>query len=203
MAQDLTGGIRRAQAPARAPGHRAPSTAGINGGDAVIAPQPAATSAAGAKAPAFPVAVARHEDRGWHELHAVEHRAYTETLVSVTLGSGDTLTLDPTRAQVWRVTAPGDATVVVPSAAFPDPATPRQDSPERMRTWSCVLILEVPAGSAFPSITGARWAEGNEHPYVLLGDGDEPEDYGGVYVYTFVHDPISGHVLGMESGARF
>lgn len=202
MAQDLTSGIRRAQAPARAPGHRAPSTAGMNGGESVIAPRPPATPARGGQTPAFPTPVARHEDRGWHELHAVEMRGYTETLVAVTLGPDETLTLDPTRAQVWRVAVTGAATIVVPKPEFPEPSVLRQDAPERMRTWSCVLIVSVPSGGIFPTITGAKWSEGGTAPNVLLSDGEEPEDYGGRYIFTFVYDPVDGDVIGIESGVR-
>lgn len=203
MAQDLTGGIRRAQAPARAPGHRAPSTAGVNAGDATIAPQPAALPSAGAKAPAFPIRVSRHEDHGWHELHAVEHRAYTETMVSLSLAPGETLILDPTRAQVWRVSVTGAATISVPVPEFPEPAVVRQDAPERGRTWSCVLFVEVASGGVLPAITGVSWAEGAAGPDFLLADGEEPEDWAGRYVITLVHDPVAGDVLGFEGGARF
>ncbi len=203
MTQDLTSGIRRAQAPARPQGHKAPSTAGVNGGDPVLVTQPPAVATAGAQPPAFPAPVGRHEDRGWHELHAVEHRAYTETLVALSLGDGETLTLDPTRAQVWRVAVSGTTTIAVPNPSFPAAATPRQDAPERMRTWSCVLIVSVTSGGTFPAITGAKWSEGRSTPDLTLADGSEPEDYGGRYAFTFVHDPLSGDVLGMEAGVRF
>lgn len=202
MTQDLTTGIRRAATPPRAPGHRAPSTAGVNqGAPAISAPVPVGAPSGG-RAPAFPAPVARHEDRGWHELHAVEMRGYTETLVAVTLGPDETLTLDPTRAQVWRVAVTGAATIVVPKPEFPEPSVLRQDAPERMRTWSCVLIVSVPSGGIFPTITGAKWSEGGTAPNVLLSDGEEPEDYGGRYIFTFVYDPVDGDVIGIESGVR-
>lgn len=203
MTQDLTTGIRRAATPLRPQGHRAPSTAGVNQGDPKLAVQPPVGSPSGGHAPAFPSPVHRHEDRGWHELQAVEHRAYAETLVSVSLAGGDTLTIDPSLAQVWRVQASGGATIHVPAGELPLPSVPRQDAPERMRLWSVVLIVEVPAGGTFPAITGAKWSEGRTAPYVDRADGEEPENWGGRYTFTFMHDPINGDVLGFEGGIRF
>lgn len=203
MTQDLTTGIRRAATPLRPQGHRAPSTAGVNQGDPTLAVQPPIVAPTGGQAPAFPAAVSRHEDHGWNELHAVEMRGYTETLVALTLAPGDTLTLDPTRAQVWRVAVTGSATIVIPNPSFPEPAVARQDAPERMRLWSVVLIVEVPAGGTFPAITGAKWSEGRTAPYVDRADGEEPENWGGRYTFTFMHDPINGDVLGFEGGIRF
>lgn len=202
MTQDLTTGIRRAATPPRPQGHRAPSTAGVNQGDPSLSVQPPAGAPSGGQAPAFPAVRSGHEDRGWHELHAVEMRGYTETLVAVTLAPGDTLTLDPTRAQVWRVAVTGAATIVVPNPSFPEPAVGRQDAPERMRTWSCVLIVSVPSGGVFPTISGATWSEGRSTPDVKLVDGEEPSDFGGRYAFTFVADPVSGDVMGLEAGVR-
>jgi hypothetical protein len=200
---DLTSGIRRAATPARPQGYKAPSTARLNPGDPSLVAQAPAAPPTGGQAPAFPISNGRHEDRGWNEMHAVEMRGYTETLVALSLADGETLTLDPTRAQVWRVAVSGATTIIVPSADFPEPAVARQDAPERLRTWSCVLIVSVPSGEAFPTISGVRWSEGRGTPDLTLADGTEPEDYGGRYTFTFVHDPVSGDVLGMESGARF
>jgi hypothetical protein len=203
VTQDLTSGIRRAAAPVRPAGHKAPSTAGINGGDPVLATQPPAVATPGAQAPAFPASQGRHEDRGWHEMHAVEMRGYTETLVALSLADGETLTLDPTRAQVWRVAVSGSTTIVVPNPSFPEPAVVRQDAPERMRTWSCVLVVSVPPGGSPPTISGAKWAEGTTSPYLKLADGADPEDWGGRYAFTLVHDPVSNDVMGFVAGARF
>lgn len=203
MTQDLTSGIRRAATPARTPGHKAPSTAGLNRGEPVLAPQPTAVAATGAQPPAFPTPVSRHEDRGWHELHAVEMRGYTETMVALSLTNGDTLTIDPTRAQIWRVAVSGTTTIAVPNPQFPVPATLRQDAPERMRTWSCVLIVSVPSGGTPPIINGAKWSEGSTSPYLKLSDDSDPADWGGRYVFTFIADPVSGDVIGFEGGSRF
>lgn len=204
MTQDLTTGIRRAATPERPQGHRAPSTSGVNQGDPSLTVSPPATPSAGAQAPAFPAPVGRHEDHGWHELHAVEHRAYTETLVALSLASGESLTIDPTRAQVWRVAVTGAATIFVSTnVEFPEAATPRQDAPERKRTWSWVLIVSVPAGAPFPTIAGAKWSEGRVVPEVRLADGTDPENWAGRYVFTFVHDPLANDILGFEGGARF
>lgn len=79
---DFTGGIRRAAEPQRRPGHRAPSTAGVNQGAPSISGQAPATQPVGGNAPAFGREVARHEDHGWHELHAVEHRGYRRVALS-------------------------------------------------------------------------------------------------------------------------
>lgn len=203
MAQDLTGGIRRAAEPPRRAGYSAPSTAGVNQGDPSLSAPVPATQPAGGSAPAFPSAVGRHEDHGWHEMQAVEHRAYTETLVALSLAAGDTLTIDPTRAQVWRVAVAGAATIAIPNPSFPEAATARQDAPERKRSWSCVLIVSVPSGVAFPTITGAKWAEGRTAPDLTLPNGSTPASYAGRYVFTFVADPVSGDVLGFEGGSRF
>jgi len=203
MSNDFTSGIRRAAAPARSQGHKAPSTAGLNGGDPTLATQAPAVPSTGAMAPAFPVAAGRHEDHGWHEQNATEFRAYTETLVALSLADGETLTIDPTRAQIWRVSVSGATTIVIPNPSFPEPAVARQDAPERMRTWSCVLIVSVPSDGTFPVISGARWAEGKTSPNIKLADGTDPDNWGGRYVFTFVHDPVLGSVLGFEGGSRF
>lgn len=201
---DLTSGIRRAQAPARPAGHKAPSTAGLNAGDPVLQTQAPVVPAQGGRPPAFPGSSAqRHEDRGWHEMHAVEMRGYTETLVALSLADSETLTIDPTRAQIWRVAVSGSTTIVIPNAEFPEPAVVRQDAPERMRTWSCVLIVSVPSGGILPTISGAKWSEGQSAPQVKLADGTDPEDWGGRYAFTFVFDPVSNDVLGFEGGSRF
>lgn len=204
MATDLTGGIRRAAEPPRRPGHTAPSTAGINQGSPTLAAQPPATQPSGGNARAFGREVHRHEDRGWHELHAVEHRAYMETVVAVTVADGETLVLDPTRAQVWRVAVTGAATIsLVPAPEFPEAATPRQDAPERMRTWSLVLLLEVPPGGDLPAFTGVKWPGGTAAPQ-LTDDGLPPSGgWGGRYTFTLVHDPVAGDVLGHPGGIRF
>ena len=199
---ELTTGIRRAAVPERKPGRRPPSTAGRNGGEPHLQGQAPVAPAQG-RAAAFPVAVQRHEDHGWHEVHAVEMRGYTETLVSVSLAPGETLLLDPTRAQVWRVSVSGSATIPVPVPEWPEPAVVRQDAPERCRTCSCVLVVEVASGGAFPTITGVAWAEGAATPDILLADGEEPDDWGGRYVFTLLHDPVVGDVLGFEGGSRF
>lgn len=199
---DLTGGIRRAAEPPRPQGHREPSTAGRNAGDPTLTGR-APVVPAGASAPAFPVPVRRHEDHGWHEMHAVEHRAYTETMVAVELTAGQSLTLDPTRAQVWRVLANGNGiTISVPMPEFPAPDTVRQDGPERLRTWSCVLIVEVPDAYTLPSIVGANWSEHQDSPNVSDGSGLQQESFGGVYMFTFMFDPVGERVLGAVGGMR-
>jgi len=200
---DLTGGIRRAAEPPRPQGHREPSTAGRNAGEPTLTGSPPAEAPQGANSPRFPVPVRRHEDHGWHELHAVEHRAYTETLVAVTLGEGEGLVIDPTAAQIWRVAVEGAATITIPNAEFPQPRAVRTDSPERMRSWSCVLIVSVGEDAPFPVIEGAKWEEGRAAPDVLPPDGSTPDSWQGRYVFTFVHDPVSDDVLGFEGGSRF
>lgn len=96
---DLTAGIRRAAAPERARGAAVPSTAGVNSGDPVLqAPTP--PSAVGGNAAAFPKLDAGHKSMGWHELTDVEVRAYTETVVALTLTTGQSITIDATAVQV-------------------------------------------------------------------------------------------------------
>lgn len=207
MSQDLTSGIRRAAAPPRQPGHKPPSTAGVNQGDPTLSPQPPATQPAGGQAPAFPARNGGHEDRGWHELNAVEHRAYVETLVSLGLADGESLTLDPTRAQIWRVAVSGAGIITVAIPEFPTASNTRQDAPERKRSWSCVLIVDVAEGATFPSINGVKWSEGRTAPDVTRPDGTVPTEeeggWKGRYVFTFVHDPVAEEVLGFEGGSRF
>lgn len=94
-------------------------------------------------------------------------------------------------------------TVNVVKPTFPTPATPRQDAPERMKTWSTVLIISVPSGGTFPTITGVKWPEASPSPNLLRADGSEPTNYGGVYVMTLMFDPIYNEVLGFEAGCRF
>ncbi len=199
---DLTAGIRRAAAPERAKGPTVPSTAGSNGGDPVLqAPTP--SSAVGGSAASFPKADGAHKTMGWHELSDVEVRAYTETLVALTLMNGEAVTIDPTRCQLWRLSVSGETTVVVPRAVFPAPATERRDAPERRRTWSCVVIVSVPSGGKMPTFSGPKWAEGSTQPNIKSADGTTPANLGGVYVFTFMYDPIYNEVLGFESGSRF
>ncbi|MQV12194.1 hypothetical protein GHL01_00345 [Sinorhizobium meliloti] len=199
---DLTAGIRRAAAPERTKGAIVPSTAGSNGGDPVLqAPTPSKT--VGGSAAAFPKAEAAHKSMGWHELTDVEVRAYTETMVNLELSNGESLTLDPTRVQVTRVEVSGETTIIVPKPEFPAAATPRQDSANRHRTWSCVLIVFVPLGGEFPTISGVKFAEGQTAPNLKKPDGTDSADYAGTYVMTFVFDPIAHQVYGFESGMRF
>jgi hypothetical protein len=150
--------------------------------------------------------VGKHEDRGWHEMHAVEMRGYTETMVAMTLGEGEAIEIDPTRAQIWRIEVTGTTgTISVSTEAFPTPTNPRKDAPERMRTWSCVLLVSVAAGAVFPSVVGVKWSEGRTEPDVTMPDGSVPDEDGwpGRYYFTFLHDPVAGDVLGFEGGARF
>ena len=199
---NLTAGIRRAATPERATGRPVPSTAGVNDGDPILqSPTPART--VGAAAPAFPKSEGAHKSLGWHELTDVEHRAYTETLASFVLTDGQSVTLDPIRVQVYRIEVSGATTITVPKPSFPVPANARQDDPARHRTWSCVLMVFVPIGGTVPTITGAKWAEGQTTPNIKTPIGEDPDDYGGTYVFTFVYDPIANQVYGFESGARF
>jgi len=212
MSSEITGGIRRSAEPQRKGGYKAPSTAGLNSGDPTLKGRVPATAPVGGNARAFPQPIHRHEERGWHELHAVEMRGYTETLVDVELGNGETLLLDPRVAQIWRVTVNGSAakTIQLPDLddeewVFPEPETARQDDPARKRTWSCVLMIDYKQTTAagFPDIVGARWSEGRTEPYLLMPDGEEPSSYAGVYMFTFVADPVAQRVFGLESGSRF
>lgn len=198
---DLTGGIRRAVAPERPSGNKAPSTAGLNAGDpSLVVQEPVKQMPV--NAPAFPKSDGAHKSNGWHELTDVEVRAYTETMAAVNLAAGGTLTLDPVRCQIWRVAVTGATTIVIPKPTFPSPVNPRQDAPERKRTWSCVLIVSVPSGGSFPTITGAKWSEKASTPNVKNPDGSMPVDMSGRYVFTFVYDPIADEVLGFEGGLR-
>lgn len=202
MVYDIVKGIRAREQLERSKGASVPSTAGKNAGDPTLqAPTPVKN--VGAFPPAFAKPDAAHKSLEWHELTAVEHRAYMETMVSLSLTDGQSLTLDPTRVQVYRVEVSGATTISIPKPTFPEPATPRQDAPERRRTWSCVLMVFVPLGGTFPTIAGAKWAEGQTAPNIKTPTGEDPTDYGGTYVFTFVYDPIANQVYGFESGARF
>lgn len=199
---NLTAGIRRAAKPERATGRSVPSTAGVNDGDPTLQ-SPTPTRTVGATAPAFPKSEGAHKSNGWYELTDVEMRAYTETMAAVTVVGGQTLTIDPTRVQVYRIEVSGATTIMVPKPSFPVPMNARQDAPARHRTWSCVVMIFVPLGGTFPTITGAKWAEGQTTPNIKTPTGEDPTDYGGTYVFTFVYDPVANQVYGFESGARF
>ncbi|MBB4102405.1 hypothetical protein [Allorhizobium borbori] len=199
---DLTTGIRRAATPERSPGPNVTSTAGVNAGDPTLQSQPPIRTV-GATAPAFPKAEGAHKSNGWHELTDVEIRAYTETMVVLNVPDGGSVALDPTRCQIWRVSVAGQTTIILPMPEFPTAATPRQDAPERMRTWSCVLMLSVPSGGSIPSFQGVSWSEKATIPDTLNPDGSQPVNYGGLYVFTFLFDPVSNVVLGFEGGMRF
>lgn len=199
---DLTSGIRRAAAPERKPGAVVTSSAGVNQGDPTLTREPSRETV-GSRSKAFPSdAGAGHKSNGWHELTDVEHRAYTETAVILSLNADETLTIDPTRCQVWRVAVNGATTIIVPAPSFPEPAIARLDAPERSRIWSCVLLLQVPSGGVFPSIEGAKWSDGATTPYVKKPDGTDPSDWGGRYTFTFVFDPAMGDVIGHEGAVR-
>ncbi|OCP07992.1 MULTISPECIES: hypothetical protein [unclassified Ensifer] len=199
---DLTSGIRRAAAPERKPGAVVTSSSGVNQGDPTLSREPGRETI-GSRSKAFPSdAGAGHKSNGWHELTDVEHRAYTETAVNLTLNAGDVLTLDPTRCQNWRVSVNGATTIIMPAPSFPEPAVARIDAPERSRLWSCVLIVDVPSGGTFPTIQGAKWSEKAAAPNVKKADGTDPEDWGGRYSFTFVLDPLLGDVIGHEGAVR-
>jgi len=200
---DLTSGLRRAETRPRATGPAVPSTAGMNQGENTITGATPSRNV-GASAPAYPdKSAGSHKSNAWHEMTDVEFRAYTETMVAITIPVGGSYTLDPTRAQVWRVHVAGAATIVIPNPTFPVPVTVRQDAPERTKTWSCVLVVNVPTGAPFPTISGAKWSEKASVPNVKNPDGTTPVDFSGRYAFTFVHDPIAGDVLGFEGGLRF
>lgn len=200
---DLTSGIRRAAAPQRPRGPAVPTTSGTNSGDPTLqAPAPSRT--VGGVAPSFPKSDTGHKSLGWHELTDVEVRAYTETMVALIIGAGETLTVDPTRCQIWRVMVNGaGSTIVIPKPEFPTAATPRQDAPERRRTWSCVLIVNAVTSDSFPTISGALWGEKLAHPDISNPDGSDPVDRSGTYVFSFLYDPVSDVVYGFEGGLRF
>lgn len=199
---NLTAGIRRAATPDRATGRPVPSTAGVNDGDPTLQ-SPTPTRTVGAAAPAFPKSEGAHKSNGWHELTDVEIRAYTETIVALTVAGGQTLTIDPTRVQVWRVAVTGNgATIIIPKPTFPSPSTARKDATERRRTWSCVLIVAVSPGIDFPTVQGALWSEKSAFPNIKNPDGSDPTDYGGVYAFTFLFDPLTNLIYGFEGGLR-
>lgn len=202
MSQDLTAGIRRTATPPRSAGHQVAKTIGVNTGEPTLQRESSQDFSYTAKG--FPsIAGAGHKDNTWHELTNVEHRAFTETSLALTLAAGQTLKLDPTRVQIYYVDITGPATIDVGPVAFPEPEVPRQDAPERRRTYSSVLRLSIPSGGSFPTIIGAVWSEGRAGPNLTLPDGTEPEDFGGRYTFTFLFDPVIGDILGHEGGLRF